>query len=178
MTTLRATLSPVDSAVPGAVYRIPKDSCGWCSSAARRMASMAGRRLSGGRREPSDATLLDTALREAEEGLACHGTVLVTGVARDRNGRHGLRVAPFLGQLPARRRPQRRQGEEIDEILEVRVDLLRPETHDVEDWQLPVVFTAPDPVLSTRAVQLWGAVQDRRAVAAKARRGRMVDLAS
>jgi 8-oxo-dGTP pyrophosphatase MutT (NUDIX family) len=94
----------------------------------------------GGRREPEDADLLATALREAEEevGLDPRQVEVLTDLPVIETVATGFRVAPFLGRLSGAPPTWRRQETEIDEILEVRLDdLIHPEAHAVEMWQLP-----------------------------------------
>jgi 8-oxo-dGTP pyrophosphatase MutT (NUDIX family) len=94
----------------------------------------------GGRREPQDADLLATALREAEEevGLDPAQVEVLTELPVIDTVATGFRVAPFLGRLRGAPPDWRRQEDEIDEILDVRLDdLTRPEAHAVEMWQLP-----------------------------------------
>jgi 8-oxo-dGTP pyrophosphatase MutT (NUDIX family) len=93
----------------------------------------------GGRREPEDADLLATALREAQEevGLDPRQVEVLTDLPVIETMATGFRVAPFLGRLNGAPPTWRRQETEIDEILEVRLDdLTRPEAHAVEMWQL------------------------------------------
>jgi 8-oxo-dGTP pyrophosphatase MutT (NUDIX family) len=93
----------------------------------------------GGRREPEDVDLLATALREAEEevGLDPAQVQVLAALPVIETVATGFRVAPFLGKLGGAPPTWRRQETEIDEILEVRVADLGPQTHAVEDWQLP-----------------------------------------
>jgi hypothetical protein len=71
----------------------------------------------------------------------------------------GFRVAPFLGRLIGPPPTWRRQETEIDEILEVPVDdLVRPDAHDVELWQLPGWPEAREiPFYRIGQYKLWGA---------------------
>jgi 8-oxo-dGTP pyrophosphatase MutT (NUDIX family) len=93
----------------------------------------------GGRREPEDVDLLATALREAEEevGLDPRQVDVLTELPVIETMATGFRVTPYLGRLQGAPPTWRRQETEIEEILEVRlVDLVRPEAHAVERWQL------------------------------------------
>ncbi len=99
----------------------------------------------GGKPEPQDASLRDTALREAREEIGLDGgRVEILGalpVAPTLTS--GFRVAPFLGRIdpPAAWRPQER---EIAEVVEVRLaDLADPRAHGEELKTFP---TWPEPM--------------------------------
>jgi 8-oxo-dGTP pyrophosphatase MutT (NUDIX family) len=106
--------------------------------------------LPGGQRDPRDADLATTALREAEEeiGLAAERVELLTALPVVETRTTGFRIAPFLARLSAPP-PWRRQEREIAEIVELRVaDLARPEVRSEEVRDFP---TWP----SSRRVPLW-----------------------
>ncbi len=110
----------------------------------------------GGNREPGDATLLDTALREAEEevGLARDAVTMLESLDVIETFTTGYRIAPFLGRIvrPAAWRPE---PSEVAEILEVAVsDLLAPEAHDETELLLP---GRRIPYYRVGAHRLWGA---------------------
>ena len=162
MTTLRSTLSLVESAVLAPVYR---DTHG----AIRLVLIRRGPHgihvgqiaFPGGRREPSDATLLQTALREAEEeiGLDPRRVRILAELPIVPTLATGFQIAPYLGRLEGPPPTWRRQETEIDEILEVRVDdLLSTGAHDQEQWQLPG-WPGPRaiPFFRIGAYKLWGA---------------------
>ncbi len=162
MTTLRATLSLVESAVLAPVYRDP-DGDLRLVFIRRSPHGIHGGQIAfpGGRREASDATLMDTALREAEEeiGLPSAHVAVLAALPVIETVATGFRVAPFLGRLAGAPPTWRRQETEIDEILEVRVDdLLLPSSHGVEDWQLPG-WPGPRSISFYRLgpYKLWGA---------------------
>ena len=115
----------------------------------------------GGRREPEDTSLLATALREAEEevGLDPGHVDVLTDLPTIETIATGFRVAPFLGRLNGAPPTWRRQETEIDEILEVRLnDLLRPDAHAVETWQLPGWAEPHEiPFYWIGPYKLWGA---------------------
>ena len=141
MTTLRSTLRLVDSAVLAPVYRDPQGRLRLVLIR-RSPHGVHGGQLAfpGGRREPEDANLLATALREAEEeiGLEPQRVHILAELPEVPTVATGYRIAPFLGRLDGAPPTWRRQETEIEEILEVTVDdLLQPSTHGEEDWQLP-----------------------------------------
>jgi 8-oxo-dGTP pyrophosphatase MutT (NUDIX family) len=162
VTTLRATLSLVDSAVLAPVYRDAEDRLRLIfirrSPHGRHGGQIA---FPGGRREPEDATLLETALREAHEEIGLEPNrveVLATLPVIDTVAT-GFRIAPFLGRLAGPPPTWRRQETEIDEVLDVPLDdLLLPETYGEEDLQL-AGWPAPRriPFLRLGPYKLWGA---------------------
>ena len=162
MTTLRATLSLVDSAVLAPLYRDPQGALRLVFIR-RGPHGIHGGQIAfpGGRREPEDADLLATALREAHEevGLDPASVEILTALPVIETMVTGFRVAPFLGRLNGPPPTWRRQETEIEEILEVRLqDLIRPEAHAVEQWQLPG-WPGPRPIPFYRIgpYKLWGA---------------------
>ena len=162
MTTLRATLALVDSAVLAPVYRDPHDRLRLVFIR-RSPHGVHGGQIAfpGGRREPQDADLLATALREAHEevGLDPNSVEVLTALPVIETMATGFRVAPFLGRLNGPPPTWRRQETEIEEILEVPLDeLIRPEAHAVEEWQLPG-WPEPRPIPFYRIgpYKLWGA---------------------
>src|SRR5579859_99765 len=141
MTTLRATLSLIESAVLAPLYRDTDGRLGLVFIRRSPFGVHGGQiAFPGGRREPEDPDLLTTALREAEEEIGLDRTsvdVLAALPVVDTIAT-GFRVAPFLGRLRGPLQPWRRQETEVEEILEVRLaDLLDPANHAVEHWQLP-----------------------------------------
>ncbi|GAA4375630.1 CoA pyrophosphatase [Hymenobacter koreensis] len=92
----------------------------------------------GGKTDPTDASPLHTALREAEEevGLTPEQVTVLAKLPVISTLTTGFRVAPFLGRIE-RPAQWRWQTSEIDEVLEVSVpELLAPGTHATEMWQL------------------------------------------
>ncbi len=115
----------------------------------------------GGRREPGDADLLETALREAEEEIGldrmfvrvlCPLPVVTTSTT-------GFAIAPFLGRLEARPGAWRPQTTEVAAVLEVPVDeLADPAAHGEEErdfatWPQARVM----PFYRVGPYKLWGA---------------------
>jgi 8-oxo-dGTP pyrophosphatase MutT (NUDIX family) len=162
VTTLRATLSLIESAVLAPLYR---DADGRLRLVFIRRSPF-GRHggqiaFPGGRREPEDPDLLTTALREAEEeiGLERQSVEVLATLPIVDTVATGFRVAPFLGRLNGPPPIWRRQETEIDEILESDFeDLTHPDAHAVETWQLPG-WLAPREVPYYRVgpYKLWGA---------------------
>jgi 8-oxo-dGTP pyrophosphatase MutT (NUDIX family) len=162
VTTLRSTLAIVDSAVLAPVYRDPQGRVRLVFIR-RGPRGIHGGQIAfpGGRREPEDADLLATALREAEEeiGLDPRTVDVLSALPVIATTSTGFRVAPYLGRLSGPPPTWRRQETEVDEILEVPIeDLLHPEAQGIEDWQLPG-WPAPRPVAFYRIGphKLWGA---------------------
>ena len=162
MTTLRTTLSLVESAVLAPVYRDPRGAVR-VVFIRRTPHGVHGGQIAfpGGRRESSDASLLQTALREAEEeiGLEPRRVQVLAELPIVPTMATGFQIAPFLGRLDGPPPTWRRQETEIDEVLEVAIDdLARPEAHDSEDWQLPG-WSAPRriPFYRIGPYKLWGA---------------------
>jgi 8-oxo-dGTP pyrophosphatase MutT (NUDIX family) len=73
----------------------------------------------GGRRDPDDGSLSDTALREAEEeiGLAREDVTLVGALERTSTFATNYAIHPFVGLLDGRR-PWRASQLEVDSVLE------------------------------------------------------------
>lgn len=114
----------------------------------------------GGNREPGDATLLDTALRETEEeiGLPRADARVLAALDVIETRTTGWRIAPFLAAI---RRPEawRPSAREIAEILELRVaDLMDPAAHGESLEQLPTWPKAYRiAYFMTGGHRLWGA---------------------
>jgi 8-oxo-dGTP pyrophosphatase MutT (NUDIX family) len=162
VTTLRTSLKLIDSAVLAPMYRDPQHRLRLVFIR-RSPHGIHGGQIAfpGGRREPEDADLLATALREAEEevGLDPRTVDVLAELPVIETMATGFRVAPFLGRLIGPPPTWRRQETEIDEILEVPVDdLVRPDAHDVELWQLPGWPEAREiPFYRIGQYKLWGA---------------------
>ncbi|PAU76810.1 CoA pyrophosphatase [Halomonas salipaludis] len=73
----------------------------------------------GGKREPHDRDLLDTALRESEEEIALpRGQVELLGQLSEVVSLHGLKVTPYVGLIPPDL-PLTPDPNELDAIFEV-----------------------------------------------------------
>ncbi len=114
----------------------------------------------GGKHEPTDASLLATALREAEEEVGLQATdVDILAALPMVAVPTGFRIAPFLGVV---RRPEAWQWQprEVQEVLEIPLPhLLDPANHAEEIWQL-AGWPGPRRVPFYRVpgeVPLWGA---------------------
>ena len=86
----------------------------------------------GGKHDPEDETMLDTALREAREelGLVVPREDILAELPMEQTRTTGYRVFPYLARIAV---PERWQiaEREIAEIVDVRLrDLTRPDSHD------------------------------------------------
>lgn len=114
--------------------------------------------LPGGRREPGDADLRATALREAHEeiGLSPADVELLADLPVVETVTTGFRIAPFLGRLRGPPPAWRRQEEEIAAVLEVPIDeLIGPveEPFTFAGWPEPRAM----PHYPLGEHRLWGA---------------------
>jgi 8-oxo-dGTP pyrophosphatase MutT (NUDIX family) len=90
----------------------------------------------GGRREPCDADLEDTALRESEEEMGIRpADVRILGRLDDFVSVYGYHVTPFVGSLPWPY-PFRVNQREIAEVIEMPLDrLCDPGVYHTESWE-------------------------------------------
>ena len=115
--------------------------------------------LPGGRREPGDTDLCETALREAQEeiGLERARVEVVAALPIVTTATTGFHIAPFLGRLLGPPTPWRRQELEIAEVLEVDIEALAA-SHGQEEmlfggWAAPRMV----PFYRVGEHKLWGA---------------------
>ncbi len=112
----------------------------------------------GGKRDPEDASLRDTALRESFEEIGLDGEVeILDRLPAIGTLTSGFRVTPFLARIeePTAWRLDER---EIAEVLDVRLaDLERPRSHGEEmksfpTWKVPRLI----PYYRVGPYKLWG----------------------
>ena len=112
--------------------------------------------LPGGAREPGDATLWETALREAREEIGiAPATVQYLGALDDLATTSGYALTPFVGRLTREPRyvPQPR---EVAEVFEVALaQLLDPASQTIVHYQRGgVILSSPAFVVGQRVI--WG----------------------
>ena len=99
----------------------------------------------GGRRDPEDADLIRTALREAEEEVGLPpGLVEVVGSLSTLVSRHGIKVTPYVGLVPDFVQYKANDGE-IDSVFSVPLEFFRDDprqmTHRIDylgrSWYVP-----------------------------------------
>jgi 8-oxo-dGTP pyrophosphatase MutT (NUDIX family) len=110
----------------------------------------------GGRQDAGDASLEETALREAEEEMGIRpADVRILGRLDDFVSVYGYHVTPFVGSLPWPY-PFRANPREIAEVIEIPLErLCDPGVFHMENWEHkgrlhPVVFFTID------HHQIWG----------------------
>jgi 8-oxo-dGTP pyrophosphatase MutT (NUDIX family) len=93
----------------------------------------------GGKREPQDRSILDTALREAWEeiGIPPDTVRILASLPAADTSTTDFRIFPFLGRITPPRAWQR-NDHEVAEIIEIRLgDLARPEAQGEDLLQMP-----------------------------------------
>ncbi|AYA38698.1 CoA pyrophosphatase [Hymenobacter oligotrophus] len=113
----------------------------------------------GGKHDPTDTSLLHTALRETEEEvhLPASAIEVLAELPVISTITTGYQVAPFLARI-TRPAVWRWLEREVEEVLEVRVaDLANPAHHATEHWQLEG-WPRPMPISFIRIGEhkLWG----------------------
>ena len=114
----------------------------------------------GGKKEPVDRSMRETALREADEeiGLTPDRVDVIAELPRMDTRTTGFRIYPFLGRIqrPAQWRPYER---EVAAVLEVPLSALsRPEARGEEVRQFAGWARAEQvPYLRIEEGQIWGA---------------------
>lgn len=85
----------------------------------------------GGRRDPEDRDLIDTALREAEEEIGLPpGLVEIVGPLGTLVSRHGIQVTPYVGVVPDFVDYQANDGE-IAAVFSVPLEFFRNDPREV-----------------------------------------------
>ena len=114
----------------------------------------------GGKVEPQDRSMRETALRETQEeiGITSDKIQILAALPLVDTKTTGFRISPFLARIIPPN-TWNRQAREVAEIVEVRVgDLARPEAHGHEEKHFPT-WSAPrqTPVYRVGLYQIWGA---------------------
>jgi 8-oxo-dGTP pyrophosphatase MutT (NUDIX family) len=113
----------------------------------------------GGKHDPQDETMLDTALRETREelGLLVEPRDILAELPMTQTRTTGYRVFPYLARITV---PQRWQiaEREIAEILDVSLnDLIHPNAHDKMIERFPTWEKAEQvPFYRVGSHRLWG----------------------
>lgn len=116
--------------------------------------------LPGGKREPTDPTMRDTAVRETceELGLRPEDLSVLDGLDPVRTRSTGFEVWPFVGRLLRVPAPWRPGEDEVASVLDVRVDeLADPAVADTEEMEFPAWNTRVRvPVRRVAGHTVWG----------------------
>jgi len=113
----------------------------------------------GGKRDPQDATMLDTALREIREelGLMVPKADVLAELPMEQTRTTGYRVFPYLARIVVPTRWQIAKHE-IAELVDVKLsDLTRPGSHDNMTDHLPTdQESEQDSFYQVGPHRLWG----------------------
>jgi 8-oxo-dGTP pyrophosphatase MutT (NUDIX family) len=113
----------------------------------------------GGKRDPEDETMVDTALREVREelGLIVTKDAVIAELPMEQTRTTGYRVFPYLARIAV---PDQWQiaEREIVEILDVKLtDLTRPDAHDKMIGRFPNWHRSEEiPFYRIGGHRLWG----------------------
>jgi len=90
----------------------------------------------GGRRQPGDASLLQTALREAEEeiGLKCEDVEILGSLDDNVTLTHGCVISPFVALIPYPY-PFKADRREVEQILTVPLSALMDKANFRQEYQ-------------------------------------------
>ncbi len=104
----------------------------------------------GGRRDPEDADLRETALREAEEeiGLPRETVELLGELPAISTFATGYLIHPFVGLIPAGQRWQL-SPREVDAVLELPLQRARARAARARSWSGAASRSRPTPTCST-----------------------------
>lgn len=114
----------------------------------------------GGRQDDTDADLVATALREAQEEIALDATTVEVVGRLDRLSTFTSRaeIHPFVGLLPGRPEHLVAQPSEVQRILHVPLaDLLHPDAFHEERWTFPNGVDRPLFFYEIEGDTIWGA---------------------
>lgn len=114
----------------------------------------------GGAREPEDASLEATALRETEEEIGLKAEdITILGRLDDFESIHGYHVVPYVGFFDVPYAYQADPGE-IAEIIEIPLERLRdPAIFRIEDWTHRG-RNVPVPFYTVEEYEIWGLTAD------------------
>ena len=112
----------------------------------------------GGRREPGDADLTATALREAQEEIGLHpDTVELLGaLAPIPTVVSDIAVYPVVGLIPLRSEPWAPAQEEVESVIEASLPLLAA-THRLQTVQRPDGTRVTTDAYTAGEETIWGA---------------------
>lgn len=110
----------------------------------------------GGKRDKSDASLTETALRETHEEIGLPpDQVHVVAPLSQVMSRHGILVTPYVGVIPAEA-PLKANPAEIDSIFEVPVEFFLEDVRERTDVISFMNHTFHVPCYRWETYQIWG----------------------